>query len=349
MIDIYNKYSYIFFISIFSILLLPYYFEYEARKKLKGYSISSDKERAEIENEFIKTAAQVLGGIAVLITFVYNLNKDNELYHLTIMQSAATTYAEATKLLNEANTPIVRASAIYLLEQVALLDVNFNYKESIANTLVAFIHSQGKKNKTEKDQRVNADVRAAIHVLGRTAEIPISKVESMNLDNTFLAGADFENLKEFRGRRFQGADLRSANFKKADLSNTRFSGVNMNDYCSIGSTFKKQTREWKENKRHWYVAVFNRANLRHAKFEGAGLAGVIFEKADLYRTNFKLSELTRADFTDSRNIEFASFEGACADEAPTWPKNFHLRLPKCKGSKNVSKKIDGCGYKILAE
>jgi hypothetical protein len=80
-------------------------------------------------------------------------------------------------------------------------------------------------------------VRAAIHVLGRTALIPDREKQSLNLDAVNLAGADFAGLPGFRGTRFQGAHLHVANFEGADLAGARFSGARMSDVEAYGPSF----------------------------------------------------------------------------------------------------------------
>jgi len=300
----------------------------DARRRTARLNIQDDKDRAEIEDTYRKTTAQVVGAAAVTLVFAYNLTKDNQTMELAASQAAATTYAEGVKLFKDDN-PTVRASGIYLLERVA--SNRAEYREPIASTLVAFIRNETPDSKPAKAHRIDVDLRAAVHVLGRTAIIPDDSTTTLNLDGVNLAGADFSNLKGFAGRRLDGADLRAANFIGANLRGAQLSGVDMNDSGAYGPEFTDEVThrpEWSYEK-YWYAAQFDNADLTGAMLDGSGLAGVLFGRANLKDVNLERTVLSRADFSLAKNLETANFGSACADSPPVFPEGFACKLRSC--------------------
>jgi uncharacterized protein YjbI with pentapeptide repeats len=218
------------------------------------------------------------------------------------------------------------------------------YREPIANTLVSYIRSKTPISKPPKADRIGVDLRAAVHVLGRTAIIPEQSTTTLNLDGVNLAGADFSNLTGFAGRRLDGADLRSANFIGASLRGTQFSGAEMNDSGAYGPDFNEdipRRSEWSYEK-YWYAAQFDNADLTDAALDGSGLVGVLFGHANLENTNFERAVLSRADFSQAHNLDKAKFGNACADTAPLFPNGFVCELRRC--NEPLTNSSPSCGY-----
>lgn len=111
----------------------------DARWRVAKLKLRNDKERAELEDNFRKTTAQVVGAAAVALVFAYNLTKDSQTSEQIQSQSASTTFAEGVKLFEDKDQT-VRAWGIYLLERVA--SNRIEYREPIAYTLVSYIRSQ---------------------------------------------------------------------------------------------------------------------------------------------------------------------------------------------------------------
>jgi Pentapeptide repeats (8 copies) len=301
---------------------------WDARRRLKKFNIRNPKDRADVEDGFRKTTAQILGAAAVVIVFAYTFTKDNLTFEQARSQSAASTYAEGTKLLKEKDAT-VRAAGIYLIEQVGALDQQ--YRDPISRTLVAFVHQQTPRSRLLLPQYVEPDVKAAIQVLGRTAPISDHDKFAMNLDATNLAAADFGWLMGFKERRLQGADLRHANFKHADLSGARLSGAEMNEWAAYGPKFGPavyQRASWAWEK-YRYVVEFDCANLKDTQLDGTGLTGALFGRANMEATNLDRANLSRADFSSARNLEEINFGDACADDSPKYPEGFECNLRKC--------------------
>lgn len=126
----------------------------------------------------------------------------------------------------------------------------------------------------------------------------------------------------------QGADLRHADFRGTNLTNARLSGSEMSDFAAYGPDFNPLAKNWHYEK-YWYVVQFDCAELTKTQLDGSGLAGTIFGAANMDHTNLARAVLSRADFTEARNLDSTTFDGACADDQPLFPIGFNCPLPKC--------------------
>jgi uncharacterized protein YjbI with pentapeptide repeats len=272
-----------------------------------------------------------VGAAAVVVVFAYTFTKDNLAFEQARSQSAASTYSEGTKLLKEDN-PTVRAAGIYLVEKVGALETQ--YHDPISRTLVEFIKQNTTQIRPAKPKFVGPDVKAAIHVLGRTAPISDRDKYSLNLDHANLAGADFSWLPGFKERHLQAADLRHANFQHADLRGTWLNGSDMNDSGAYGPDFTNDVprgKDWDLWQKFDYAVQFDCADLTGAALADAGLVGVLFGRADMNLANLNNSNISRADFTKVRNLDKVNFGIACADERPRFPAGFVCELRSCNG------------------
>ena len=313
---------------------------WDARRRLAKFEIPEAKDRAELDDGFRKTTAQILGAAAVVVVFAYTFTKDNLTFEQARSQSAASTYSEGTKLLKETD-PTVRAAGIYLVEKVAALEAQ--YHDPISRTLVEFIRQKTPHIRPAKPDFVGPDVKAAIHVLGRTAPISDQDKYSLTLDETNLAGADFSWLSRFRDRRLQGVDLRHANFQHADLRGALLSGSEMNDSGAYGPDFtedvpRRETWGWEKYR---YAVQFDCADLSEAQLNDSGLVGVLFGRANLNSTNLDQSNISRADFTNVRNLDKVKFGNACADDPPSFPDGFSCELRRC----NDRREVEGVSFR----
>jgi Pentapeptide repeats (8 copies) len=301
---------------------------WDAKRRLAKFEISEAKDKAELDDGFRKTTAQILGAAAVIIVFAYTFTKDDLTFEQARSQSAASTYSEGTKLLKETD-PTVRAAGIYLVEKVGALEPQ--YHDPISRTLVEFIKQKTPQIRPAKPEFVGPDVKAAIHVLGRTAPISDQDKYSLTLDETNLAGADFAWLSGFRDRHLQGADLRHANFQHADLREAWLNGSVMNDSGAYGPDFTENVprRESWGWEKYRYAVQFDCADLSGAHLTDAGLVGVLFGGANMNLTNLHNSNISRADFTNVRNLDKVNFGSACADDPPRFPDGFVCELRRC--------------------
>lgn len=320
------------FVSAATIALMFIWFcGWDASRRLTKFEIPDQKDRATLDDGFRKTTAQIVGAAAVVLVFAYTFTKDNLAFEQARGQSAASVYSEGTKLLKEEN-PTVRAAGIYLVEKVGALEAQ--YHDPISRTLVEFVKQNTFPIHTAKPQFVGADVKAAIHVLGRTTPISDRDKYSLNLDHANLAGADFSWSSGFKERHLQAADLRHANFQHADLRRTWLNGSNMNDSGAYGPEFTDEVprgKDWDLWRKFDYAVQFDCADLTGAELADAGLVGVLFGHADMKFANLNNSNVSRADFTKVRNLDKVHFGIACADERPYFPAGFICELRTCSG------------------
>lgn len=171
-----------------------YFCDWDARRRVKVYARLEAKDKAGLEDTFRKTTAQVIGAAAVVLVFAYTLTKDSGTFQLTRAQMAAGAYSEAVKLLDQKNDADVRAAAIFLLERVASLQVE--YQQPVAYTLVAIIRAAAPIQRRDKMVPVDAGIQAIIQIFGRTTILPLS-ASSQDLDGKNLAGGNFVRLDGF--------------------------------------------------------------------------------------------------------------------------------------------------------
>jgi hypothetical protein len=269
------------------------------------------KAKAEIEDSYRRTLAQLLGAAAIAMTFAWTWIKDHETIEQTRTQATNQGFGEAAKLISTENVD-TRAAGVYLMEN--LVRSSPEYYRPVLHTLQSLIKSHQPKQIEEGAERpkVSEDVKAAIYVLGRLPHPGIT----IDMRDLYLAGADFKDLKEFRGADFQGAQLFATNFSGADLTGAIFDGAQMTDWISFGSARWTDERwEWWKGPLAWervrYAALFDWANLTGVSFGGALLAGASFQNAILDKVNFSGADLSRVDFQNSKNPQSAIFDGAC--------------------------------------
>jgi hypothetical protein len=325
----------------------------EQVRKCNFVGNNEDKAKTEAEDNFLKTAAQILGGAtaaAFIVAFVYTFQKDSKDQELTVeqlnltkdqiklvrSQTAASIYTEAFKIFqnNGSSTSNIEANtgAIYLLETAVNIDPT--YKESVTYNLVQYLRRKAFRERTpnpKENYRISSELDAAIRVLGRTAVIPYERRFEFALDNLKLAGANFGWLTNFNGLQLRAADLRGVNFSHAILTNADVSGSEMNDDNAFGQSLEldKKPLGWDEWQRYPYIAIFNCANLENTTFKNSGMRGALFKGTNLTKTIFNGVDLTRADFSQARNLDKAIFTSACAKEKPKWPGGFVCELKDC--------------------
>ena len=102
------------------------------------------KDKAEVEDAYRKTFAQVLGGFALVCMFAWTFLKDGETLDQGRRQLANQQFVEGAKLLKEDN-PGASAAGVHALGQVATTRSEF--QSPVVNTLVSFIKSGKERSK----------------------------------------------------------------------------------------------------------------------------------------------------------------------------------------------------------
>ena len=300
---------------------------YSVPKLIVGYRYYALdlKERAELEDAYRKTIAQILGGAAIAFTFAWTWFKDSSTLEQTRLQTVNQQFTEAIKLLST-GTPEATSAAIYSLEAVVL--AHRPYYEPVVRTLRALVKSR-KPKKMDAERRlepIEDQVQAAVHVIG---SLPIGDVV-LDFQDMYLVGADLGDLKQLNGAEFQGATLYHANFSWSQLKGAKFGGAQMSDWESYGR------KEWVEKKpfsspdwntwQRWrYIANFDHATLTDANFVNMSVAGVNFEGAKLHGTTFVRTDVSRTVFTHAKGITGKTFVDSCYEKEDGGPP---IDLPK---------------------
>lgn len=287
-----------------------------------------------------KTLAQVFGGAAIILTFAWSFSKDSETLEQARQQTANQQYLSSAQMLSDSNAVATRSAGIFSMGKVA--SVRTEYHMPVRDALAAFLSTRSAlmlRERMDRPTRVEADVQAAIEVLGRRDRRNDDRSRMLNLEQNYLVGANFYRLNGFQGVSFQRAFLPGANFRYADLSEARFDGASMSDWQGYGPQAWRNEiaseRRWEEWEKYLFIANFEGARLVGASFTGADLSGAKFTSADLTRADFRRANLSRADFTGALHWADAVFhnddgtEAACADVPPKFDKEVNLQISPC--------------------
>jgi hypothetical protein len=276
----------------------------------KRFRITDPDKKAEVEDSYRKTIAQVLGGAAIALAFAWTWVKDHETLEQTRIQSSNQQFGEAAKLIATESVD-ARAAGAYSME--SLVVARPPYYAPAVNTLKSVVktHRPRPPAEGEEQPRVTADIQAVIYVLGR---LPGGR--RLEMTDLYLAGGNFSGLSGFRDADFRGAALFATNFSGADLTGAVFDGSQMSDWESVGSKrwSYELYQQWKKDKaweRARYVAWFDYANLTNTSFKNMSVAGASFQHAHLAGAKFDHVDVSRADFQYAIDLERAVFIEPC--------------------------------------
>ena len=306
---------------------------------VQRYHLTAPKDKAEVVDAYRKTFAQVIGGLALAVTFAWTIYRDNEtldqgkkqLNTQQFFQRAQLSnqqFVEGAKLLKEDVGP--SAAGVNALGQVAATQPEF--QSPVVTTLIAFIKS-GKMVKSQNDLiipdnapgTIPANIQAALSVIAKRNQSTDEQITSadkvyrydgsggnffrLNLYRAYLVRARFSGLGPegaFRNVSFQGASLYGADFHGLDLSNTGFDGSRMADWEAYDSkwtpTTPKEDLDYIDAK-HLFTVNFEGAKLIRAGFDRVRMGGANLKGADLEGASFWKADLSRADLTGAKNLK----------------------------------------------
>jgi hypothetical protein len=254
-------------------------------------AIADPKDRIAIQNELIKTAAQVLGGI-FLVSGAYFawqnllLTRDGQ---ITDRFNHAVEHVGSDRLE-------IRLGGVYALARIARSSEKDHWPAM--QVLCARLRA------TTKDRAPNAalpaEAQAILDVLGTRSRHFEAPGQLLDFTRANLAGANLSGC-HFEGARFQGADLHQANFSGAHLAGASFAGADLVEASFRGADCTE--------------ANFLTAELQHATFRDG-----ILRNAVVFGANFEGTSLLGANLAGARFAIREQFTKALADHTTVMPE-----------------------------
>ena len=210
--------------------------------------LADDKAKADVEDNFRKTAGQLLGGVIVLLgaglgtVFAYlQFQQQQSSRDLLISNQVSKGFEQlgSDKL-------VVRLGGIYALEGV--MNTSKQYGQPVLEALSAFVRDSTSTN--EGDGPPATDVQAALTVIGRRkvvghvnlagAHIPHANMFEANLQDVYFFNANLARAYIFRAdltnAHLRNANLRNANLTGADLRYTDLTNADLTETDLRGAT-----------------------------------------------------------------------------------------------------------------
>jgi hypothetical protein len=250
------------------------------------------KARADVEDNFRKTAGQLIGGAAVLIgagfALFQFLQQQQAAHDLLISNQVSKGFEQLAS-----EKIAMRLGGIYALEGV--MNASEQYHGSVLEALCAFVR-ENTIGKTVSEKPAT-DAQAAITVIGRRIKGP----GAVDLANVSIPKADLTDAN-LRAGNLDSADLRSADLSGANLSDANLVGADLSGHLSGDMIYARG------------------ADLTDANLSGAKLWGANLDSADLLGANLSGADLYGAKLTQRE------LDKACGDANTKPPEG--LKPPK---------------------
>jgi hypothetical protein len=295
--------------------------------------IRDPKARADVEDNFRKTAGQALGGAAVLIGAGFALFQFLQQQQTTESQFLQQQKAAQDLLISNqvskgfeqlaSDKIAMRLGGIYALEGV--MNTSEQYHAPALEALCAFVR-ENTIRKTISEKQPATDIQAALTVIGRRRGKGPEAV--IDLANVSIPGADLTNAN-------LAADLTNANLTNAKLTVARLPNAILTEAILTGANLDG--------------ADLSEANLTNAHLIGAKLLSTLLNNAlltgaDLSKANLISANLDGADlsgailndailigpFSTARNLTQAQLNGACGNANTKLPNG--LTIKPCQTS-----------------
>jgi len=253
--------------------------------------IENPKERIEIQNELIKTAVQILGGI-FLVSGVY----------FTWQNLLLTRDGQITDRFNQAIVHIgsdrleIRLGGVYALARIARTSERDHWPAM--QVLCARLREATKDRGPATP--LPAEAQAILDVLGTRSHHFETAGQLLNFTGANLAGADLSGC-HFAGARFQDANLRQTNLSRGHLAGASFAGADLEEASLRGADCSE--------------ANFVASNLQHST-----LRDCILRKAIVFGTNFDGASLFGTDLSGALYATREQFARALADHTTVMPE-----------------------------
>ena len=288
---------------IVAILLLFIVFWKIPSWQVTNSGVTEFDKKANLENEYRKTMAQILGGFALLGGFYFTWRG----LRASEQQQITERFSRAVGQLGDERSAI-RIGAIYSLERIAR-DSRQDYWPVI-ELLCAFIRGDARQTEPqtgsiEEPIQPPPDIRAALTVLRRRA----FSNEDPERDTIDLSGAQLVGV-ELRDIHLERALLMDANLEHAYLQSSFLTGARLLRARLDEARLRSAKLEGAVLKNaQLQRAVLRRALLRKADLEGVNLREARLPEANLESANLSSAVLAGADLRRA-NLAGAVFTGA---------------------------------------
>lgn len=228
-------------------------------RQLSRFQDLSEKDRAELENEYRRTLLQTVGGAVVLAGLYLTWREVHDSWDARLTDRLST----AVEHLADSSVT-VRMGGIHALERIALDSRNSHDQYVVMDILSSFVSERRLDTPRDEDQphlrkRLPADVRQAFVVLGRPV-LRFSRIKrdlhEVDMHGAHVSRSDFSNayleygdlsqadLREVRlvGTRLNYADFRGADVQAVDFSDACLFGADLRFTQNLASA-KGLTRE----------------------------------------------------------------------------------------------------------
>ena len=259
------------------------------------------KDVAELENSARSTLVQLLGGIALILTFlatwlqISDTRKASErTLRLTAAQQETERFTRAVEQLGSSK-PAIRLGGIYGLQQVARDTPS--RRETVAQLMVAYLRSNHRLRKGDRRlQGIELRIQTGMSLCASTVAPPWPDTQAalsvlLGLPPAVRSQLDLAGV-DLVGVRMDGADFRGALLRDASLAGAKLSGANFdNAQIPTGTDLRG-------------------ACLRGARFNGTyiGLVhadGADFSGADLANAQVDEDSLVGAKIDDCTRLPWA--------------------------------------------
>jgi uncharacterized protein YjbI with pentapeptide repeats len=287
---------------------------------LAARAVVQDKDRIGVQNELLRTAAQVLGGL-IVVTTLWSTWRG---LALTRESQITERFAAAVELLGDATSEAKRLGGVYALERIAR-DSQVDHRV-VTEILAACVRERRAEPGASAVDGVGAGVprvaQAALTVLGRRPAT-LRRGEPVAID---LRNADLRHMT-LQGGHFEGGDFRGAQLDYANLKDACLEGANLYEASLVEADMSHaQLRKANLNRADLQRALLYYSDLRGAQARGANLVGASLAGADLREASLDEALLKGAIFTNARlqkaTLRGADLSGAVLQEAEVVGANF---------------------------
>jgi uncharacterized protein YjbI with pentapeptide repeats len=303
--------------------------------------------RLETEDRLRQTTYQLLGGGALVLTFVLtviqsfvNARQWSLDYEVRTHQERLTHFTESIKAIAIQGDSTAHVAGFYSLRLLASSDPD-SYYLLVRDTLATSIRtlatkdavtaaglslecgaSLGQAKRQDREEAI-PEIQAAMNVLGDPEFAKhriMQQVGAVALEHLYLDDLNLSYM-DFSGAFMSQSRFRRTNLAHAQLIGTDFRGAQFDDWQIPGSAASAgrsgsflydEEAEWRRY-RCW-VADFRHARLEGADFSGAGLAGADFRDAFLKGAVFWGANVSRANFMGAHDLTPEQLGQMCSDD-----------------------------------